>query len=479
MSSAAKKTIDEEQCTGYFSENARSAAKKKRDEKQCAGYFSENARGNVCDRLENTEYLQHSSENFWHGRAYTGPPKKPMCTWESNKPPRDDHGAPIWLKASEFEDDKTIIDWKCEQLAQLMKLSKKTVLYTGAGISASVVGQAARSGQNTVGWKTGDKRLVKPTFTHFALAHMARVGYIDSWVQQNHDGLPQKAGYPQENINEIHGSWFNPGNPVVKYSGSLHDRTWPWMMEAAETADLVIVIGTSLSGLSADCVATKTAERSRYGASLGTVCINLQQTAVDGDMSLRLFGKSDDVLRKLAHKLGLGSVPTTVPSYSSERAVPVPYDKDGIRLPPGSKEPKMYLDFSDGAKIKLAPGHNIQGARQPCYMHIGAKMKTKYRGVMREPGDGTGRVARRELYSYVLLINYAQMHLGVWWLDAAKRGALEAIPVVNLYPVFENSGKKSKNIGNKSKAQQRKHHGPTPTYRQLLEKRRKQARKSK
>jgi len=33
MSSAAKKKIDEEQCTGYFSENARSAAKKKRDEK--------------------------------------------------------------------------------------------------------------------------------------------------------------------------------------------------------------------------------------------------------------------------------------------------------------------------------------------------------------------------------------------------------------------------------------------------------------
>ena len=28
-------------------------------------------------------------------------------------------------------------------------------------------------------------------------------------VQQNHDGLPQKAGVQQELMNEIHGSWFD------------------------------------------------------------------------------------------------------------------------------------------------------------------------------------------------------------------------------------------------------------------------------
>lgn len=71
-------------------------------------------------------------------------------------------------------------------------------------------------------------------------------------MQQNHGGLPQKAGFPQERINEIHGSWYDPGNPVVKYSGSLHDRSYPWMREDAETADLCLVLGTSLGGLNAD-----------------------------------------------------------------------------------------------------------------------------------------------------------------------------------------------------------------------------------
>jgi hypothetical protein len=56
------------------------------------------------------------------------------------------------------------------------------------------------------------------------------------------------------------------------------------MENDAKTADLVLVVGTSLGGLNADQVATKTAERSQInepylganGGSLGTVIINLQ-----------------------------------------------------------------------------------------------------------------------------------------------------------------------------------------------------------
>merc|ERR1711977_773503 len=142
-----------------------------------------------------------------------------------------------------------------------------------------------------------------PTFTHYALGALAKEGLIHGWVQQNHDGLPQKAGFPQENINEIHGSWYDPSNPVVKYSGSLKGEQYPWMREDAKTADLVLVLGTSLGGLNADQVATKPAERSLRGASLGMVMINLQQTEQDGKASLRLFGKSDDVLRRLLTKM--------------------------------------------------------------------------------------------------------------------------------------------------------------------------------
>merc|ERR1711977_738063 len=116
-------------------------------------------------------------------------------------------------------------------------------------------------------------------------------------VQQNHDGLPQKAGFPQENINEIHGSWFDPSNPVVLYSGSLKSDSYPWMRHDADTADLVIVVGTSLGGLNADQLAIKTARRSTASnGALGTVMINLQQTEQDGKASLRMFGTTDTVL---------------------------------------------------------------------------------------------------------------------------------------------------------------------------------------
>ena len=115
-----------------------------------------------------------------------------------------------------------------------------------------------------------------------------------------------------EAINEIHGSWYDPSNPVVKYHGELHDDLEPWMIKESETADLVIVLGTSLGGLYADQVATDTAERSRWdgdAAALGSVMINLQQTDQDGKMSLRLFGTSDDMLKLLLVELGRWSEP--------------------------------------------------------------------------------------------------------------------------------------------------------------------------
>lgn len=48
----------------------------------------------------------------------------------------------------------------------------------------------------------------KPTYSHFALTALERGGLLHYYVQQNHDGLPQKACFPQEKINEIHGAWY-------------------------------------------------------------------------------------------------------------------------------------------------------------------------------------------------------------------------------------------------------------------------------
>merc|ERR1719240_1276325 len=88
----------------------------------------------------------------------------------------------------------------------------------------------------------------EPTLAHCVMAELNRVDLLHGWVQQNHDGLPQKAGYRQEDINEIHGSWYDPSNPVVLYSGSLRGDLFKDMKRWADTADLVLVLGTSLSG---------------------------------------------------------------------------------------------------------------------------------------------------------------------------------------------------------------------------------------
>jgi hypothetical protein len=307
-----------------------------------------------------------------------------------------------------------------------MRMSRKTVLYTGAGISAAVIGQAALSGQNKVGWKP-DKLSCPPTFTHHALGFLGKRGVIHSWVQQNHDGLPQKAGFPQECINEIHGSWYDPSNPVVKYSGSLHQRAFPWMEDDAETADLVLVLGTSLGGLNADQVAENAAERSlRAGGALGTVCINLQQTPHDGKMTLRFFGRSDDILPMLLEELGFEPLKPAKTHWPEVSRVLVPYDAQGRLLPAGSK--KMWLDLRDRQRIKITPGHNIQGAKQPQYMHIG---KAK-------PGHGSVLQRDESTSSFSLSIEGANMRLGLWWLDAAMRGAVDVLPIVNENPLYED-----------------------------------------
>jgi len=400
-------------------------------------------REKVCTQLSATPFLQHGHPLFMHGRGYTGPRTAAKVTWKSDKPPRKDHDTPEWLTATEFEDTREVAVAKCRQLASLLRLSKKTVLYTGAGISASVIGQAALSGQNTVGWKP-DKMKAKPTLTHHALGFLGRQGIVHSWVQQNHDGLPQKAGFPQECINEIHGSWYDPGNPVVKYSGTLHSRSCPWMENDAETADLVLVLGTSLGGLNADQVATGAADRSQLPqGALGTVCINLQQTAEDGKMTLRMFGRSDDLLPMLLHELGFPPLRPAASHWPQESRALVPYDSKGKRLAEGA--PKMWLDLSDGMELRITAGHNIQGAKQPQYMHIGAKKPVEREGKTLQPGPGLGCVKKRddEAVAFMLNIEGAQMRLGLWWLDAAIRGAVEVLPIVNQNPVFEGSQPKA------------------------------------
>lgn len=411
----------------------------------------------LTQRLRETPSLRHDDQRFWHGRAWPlGEGAAPRATWVSDGPPRADHGdKPSWLTATEWEDSPAVLQQKLAMLAALLRSSKKTVLYTGAGISVSAgIGQAAKgSAKQGRSWANAE-----PTPTHFAAGVLAKHGLAHGWVQQNHDGLPQKAGWPQERINEVHGSWFDPSNPVVKYSGSLMDELYEDMVEQAETAELVLVMGTSLSGLNADQMALKAARRAGRGGSggggsggaggatnLGFVMINLQQTEHDGEATLKINARSDDVLRQLLPLLGLAPLPARLPAAATAFAsvpsrVRVPYDASGRRLPEDAPAASRHtwLDLRDGAAVKLTAGHNVQGAQQPGMMHIGAEGPTRdpRTGAVRPPAEGVGRVVRRDAAtcSIVLDIEGVPMRLGVWWLESAMRGALSRLPIVNVTP---------------------------------------------
>lgn len=135
-----------------------------------------------------------------------------------------------------YTDNPAVMERKVELLAEMMRMSHKTVIYSGAGISvAAGIGQAARGKGATKG---RNYAAAEPTATHRASAVLARAGLLHGWVQQNHDGLPQKAGVAQELVNEVHGSWFDPSNPVVKYSGSLQPDCFQAMVDAAGTLHL-------------------------------------------------------------------------------------------------------------------------------------------------------------------------------------------------------------------------------------------------
>eukprot|EP00928_Gymnodinium_smaydae_P042622 TRINITY_DN28671_c0_g1_i1.p1 TRINITY_DN28671_c0_g1~~TRINITY_DN28671_c0_g1_i1.p1 ORF type:complete len:553 (-),score=51.95 TRINITY_DN28671_c0_g1_i1:256-1914(-) len=364
----------------------------------------------------------------WHGRLLQHALPTPKMTWESKRKPREDkHGkrdAPDWLNASEYKDDAQALAYKVRILANLLRCSKKTLAYTGAGLSVTAGIEMAAAGSAKV--KKSSPLEADPTVAHCIMAGLNQQNLLHGWVQQNHDGLPQKAGYRQEDINEIHGSWYDPSNPVVLYSGSLRGDLYKDMKLMAKTADLVLVLGTSLSGLNADQCVTKTAARSLPGrnvkdASLGSVIISPQRTPEDGEASLRLFATADEVMAALAKEFDL-HVPWDPQQrrirFSPELRVKVPYDKSGTR----SETLCTWWDLSPGAKLRVSQHNNIEGAQQPAYLGITHELI----------GEALPINERTRCLSIRFPGRSATMQLGIWWIDAALRGGLEHLPVVNV-----------------------------------------------
>jgi NAD-dependent SIR2 family protein deacetylase len=217
----------------------------------------------------------------WHGLLHEPDWSPPRCTLKSSEPARVGYSGT--LAASEYEDDETTLGLKVKMLANLINASQRLCVYSGAGISTSsgIADYASARKGSLPPPKPANPYLAAPTSAHYALAALQREGHLKNWVQQNHDGLPQKAGCPQQVLNEIHGAWFDPANPVVPMSGQLRADLFARLAETEESCDLCLSLGTSMVGMNADRVFTSVCERanSRDARALGGVIVNKQVRA--------------------------------------------------------------------------------------------------------------------------------------------------------------------------------------------------------
>lgn len=341
----------------------------------------------------------------------------PRLVASSDKACRPDQGNSI--KANEYLDEPEVLEQKMKLVAQLVRKSKWCVAYTGAGLSRSsgIPDYASKASNSVVGNapKLTSSLDASPTYAHRVIASMERAGHIKHYVQQNHDGLPQKAGFPQEKINEIHGAWFDPSNPVVQFSGSLRGDLFQWMLDMEKKTDLCLCLGTSLSGMNADRMATTPAKKSLAGKALGTVVINLQQTPLDAKSCVRVWARLDDAFAILARELALNTdpIPITVPDTGD--VFVLPYNEKGER----DQRCRLVLDLRVGQHVKIA----VPGA---CNANATGKVVYKTeQGDYSIQLDEQGRLVRRLF--------------GRWWIDAAMRGAVDMLPVINTQPRMADS----------------------------------------
>lgn len=221
-----------------------------------------------------------------------------------------------------------------ENAAHLLQNSRKTVAFTGAGLSVPSGIPDFRSASTGL-WNRFDPMEVasltafqrnpdaffnwleplardslnaQPNLAHISLARLQTAGFIQTLITQNIDSLHQKAG--SFDVIELHGNlgslicvtcqkhfsllhyrdtWLNdhifPSCPkcgsllkpdIVLYEEMLPQDSWEQAEEACEESELILIAGTSLEVMPASSLPLEGFHR---GAKL--VIINLSPTPLD------------------------------------------------------------------------------------------------------------------------------------------------------------------------------------------------------
>eukprot|EP00808_Paulinella_micropora_P017636 g3602.t1 len=369
--------------------------------------------------------IQGASETEMHGWLGVGAGwRAPVTVLDSKEIARP--GYDDTTSASEYNDCDEVLRSKVKYLAKLIRQSKRMCAYTGAGIStASGIDDYASRGDAHSDFKVRSPYDAQPTKAHHVLAALHRSGSLKHWVQQNHDGLPQKAGYPQADLNEIHGAWYDPSNPVVPMQGQLRTDLFEWLLQWTDKADLLLVLGTSLSGMNADRMVVSAAQRQSAGRALGAVIVSLQRTQHDGRSALRIFGTIDQVLSLLAEEMNLkvGSV-RYEPTWPGDFVRPndkylVPYDAEsGKKLAEGA--PRTVLDLAEDALVQITRGQFKGDQGVVVNRNPEGHWRIQFRHEIGRRGAG-GKSFKAPMVRV----------LGHWWVEQAVKGELPFLPIVN------------------------------------------------
>lgn len=263
---------------------------------------------------------------------------------------------------------------------------------------------------------------LKPNLGHLTIAALEKAGLVWRVVQQNHDGLLQKAGVPQQRINEIHGNWFDPSNPVVKMKEALREDLFMDLQDVENEADLVLTLGSSLAGMNADRIVASCGKRAEKGISnqWGSVIVSLQRTPYDSKSSLRVFSTIDAFMRILATELSLEVQGPASWGLPAEDLLPfgadtdvfvVPYGSDGTLAKGGASKDRFVLDLREGSSLVVTMGADEGQSAVVVGKHPEGHYKLNVHRA--ESAGGTKRL----------------VFLGRWWIDAAVNGQVPRLPL--------------------------------------------------
>ena len=321
-------------------------------------------------------------------------------------------------EARELFDTPAELDLKVTKLAKWVKHSKHAIAFTGAGVSTAAGIPDFRSGMDTClatgpgAWELRARDAVRPaaavttkplraipTLAHRALVALHARGDLAHVVSQNTDGLHRRSGVPVGALSELHGNSnletctscgaeylrdaqcrsgkrrsaheHATGRKCGACGGELHDsiinfgeslpkKALDDAFAHAEKADVCIVLGSSLRVVPAADVPAHVGRKS--GGKL--VIVNLQATPLDGDATLLIRAKCDDVMGMLLEKLGapppppfmlrravvIGNVPAA-PMAETPVAAPVSTEVD-LDTDDGPRAPSLLLREPAGATDK-------------------------------------------------------------------------------------------------------------------------------